>query len=88
MCKPRKERRTWERYHILHDASHKFVLVIEQIIACASLFLGGKIEETPKALTDILRVVSTVRFAGQPVELQAAMVGTSILFDAALLPLT
>ncbi|BDA44256.1 Cyclin-T1-4 [Coccomyxa sp. Obi] len=43
------------------------------IIACASLFLGGKIEETPKALTDILRVVSSVRFAGQPRELEAVM---------------
>ncbi len=45
-----------------------------QVIACACLFLAGKIEETPKALTDILKVVSGVRFAKQPRELEHVMV--------------
>ncbi|EIE25993.1 hypothetical protein COCSUDRAFT_60988 [Coccomyxa subellipsoidea C-169] len=43
------------------------------VIACACLFLAGKIEETPKALTDILKVVSGVRFAKQPRELEHVM---------------
>lgn len=45
-----------------------------QVIACACLFLGGKIEETPKALSDILKVMTGVRFAGQPKEMLHAVV--------------
>ena len=50
------------------------LILCGQVIACACLFLAGKIEETPKALTVILKVVSSVRFASQPKELELVMV--------------
>ena len=46
----------------------------EQVIACASLFLGGKVEETPKALRDVLKAMCNVRFADSPRQLERVLV--------------
>ena len=45
-----------------------------QVIACASLFLGGKVEETPKALRDVLKAMCNVRFADSPRQLERVLV--------------
>ena len=44
-----------------------------QVVACASLLLGAKAEETPKSLHNVLREMSKVRWAGTPRELERIM---------------
>lgn len=38
---------------------------LPQIIATACMFLAGKVEETPKSLSDLLKVSLTVRHRGE-----------------------
>lgn len=51
-----------------------------QIIACAALLLGAKVEETPQRFQQILQMATHIRFAGQAVNLQRAMVGQQHTF--------
>jgi hypothetical protein len=46
------------------------------VVACAALLLGGKTEESPKSLHNLLRVMCEIRYAAQPREEERALVRT------------
>lgn len=44
-----------------------------QVVSIACLLLGAKVEEAPKPLREVVRVVCQVRYAHEPAELEAVL---------------
>lgn len=53
-----------------------------QVVACAALFLGAKMEETGRKFPEFLKAALTVRYAGQISQLEWALVTTPFMSEA------
>lgn len=53
-----------------------------QVVACAALFLGAKMEETGRKFPEFLKAALNVRYAGQVSQLEWALVTTAFMIEA------